>query len=301
LKWEQYKLNIVTWANSLKFDQNPLLRAFLIDTYPFSLVESSKTDLVWGCGEYHKSSDQSYITGREMITRPQAWRDNPGRRIALDHYLPLLWNEGDNHEMIEIRKLSELALEYPCAATYMRFYSGYKPVRFLPVPTVLKGTRRVEAYMHRLIFWDMSVLILICGIPVEAMICWSEEVLDLYVDVVLSAYEAETKQEKQEQCRKRRARSYLRHMSTLTVTTIRINSPKEYLNLVLYGPWDVEPDVYKHDVDDQHVMNKLLESDTSPTLYSQDEVHEFHIREIAVRIGSRVIKYGPEKCSVVRH
>ena len=48
--WEQNKFRIVCEANKLKFDQNPQLKAILLQTKGRQLVEASPHDSIWGIG-----------------------------------------------------------------------------------------------------------------------------------------------------------------------------------------------------------------------------------------------------------
>lgn len=48
--WNEWKYQIVVDGNILKFQQNPILKKMLFDTYPLQLVEASPVDKVWGVG-----------------------------------------------------------------------------------------------------------------------------------------------------------------------------------------------------------------------------------------------------------
>jgi ribA/ribD-fused uncharacterized protein len=50
--WDQHKENIVKEGNYLKFSQNEDLKEYLIDTYPYELVEANKYDKIWGIGMF---------------------------------------------------------------------------------------------------------------------------------------------------------------------------------------------------------------------------------------------------------
>lgn len=50
--WDQHKEKIVRNGNYLKFSQNEDLKEYLIDTYPYELVEANKYDRIWGIGMF---------------------------------------------------------------------------------------------------------------------------------------------------------------------------------------------------------------------------------------------------------
>ncbi len=50
--WDEHKENIVYQGNYLKFSQNEDLKEYLIDTFPYMLVEANKYDKIWGIGMF---------------------------------------------------------------------------------------------------------------------------------------------------------------------------------------------------------------------------------------------------------
>ncbi len=63
--WDQHKYEIVVKGNQYKFEQDPELRSFLINTKNRILVEASPRDRIWGIGMGNNHSD---------INNPEKWR-----------------------------------------------------------------------------------------------------------------------------------------------------------------------------------------------------------------------------------
>jgi ribA/ribD-fused uncharacterized protein len=63
--WDEVKFEIVKAGNIHKFNQNPELLAYLLNTHDRVLVEASPTDTVWGIGLAQDS---------KMVENPHTWR-----------------------------------------------------------------------------------------------------------------------------------------------------------------------------------------------------------------------------------
>ncbi|KZN65006.1 NADAR family protein [Pseudoalteromonas luteoviolacea] len=63
--WNAERFNIVVKANQLKFEQNPELKAYLLDTSNSVIVEASPVDKIWGVG---LSEDNP------LISDPKNWQ-----------------------------------------------------------------------------------------------------------------------------------------------------------------------------------------------------------------------------------
>ena len=64
--WDQFKVEIVTQGNYLKFTQNPDLKAKLLATGEAYLVEASPFDRVWGIG----------YTAKDAMAHVSTWGEN---------------------------------------------------------------------------------------------------------------------------------------------------------------------------------------------------------------------------------
>jgi ribA/ribD-fused uncharacterized protein len=63
-KWDEHRFDIVVEGNLLKFEQNPHLMTFLLNTEQRILVEASPVDKIWGIG---------LAENHEHVARPEHW------------------------------------------------------------------------------------------------------------------------------------------------------------------------------------------------------------------------------------
>jgi hypothetical protein len=86
IKWNERRFQIVKTGNIHKFNQNKILRDFLIATGDRVIVEASPTDSVWGIGLSQDS---------EMIDNPYTWRGENLLGFALMETRDFLKEFGD--------------------------------------------------------------------------------------------------------------------------------------------------------------------------------------------------------------